>query len=232
MNYLFYDLIIAAVLLLFAYLGRKRGFVLTLCGLLGMFVALIGAGIISNMLCEPVAQAIKPVIESGVTEVLQEAVHENLPSVSGGEAGGAGVAVSLEQALEILKQSSAYRMFAQSLSNAFHEGVLDAVSGTASTIAMYIAREVARTVLFVVSFVVVLLGWKVLSRALDLAFKLPVLSTINRTMGGLIGLVKGALVVFIAVWLVKRNLPPQALTDTYLLKFFAENSPLSLLSAF
>ena len=227
MNVLFYDLLIAAVLLLFAYLGRKRGLVLTLCGLLAMFVALIGASMISNMLCDPVAKAIQPMIESGVSQALQQAVQENMSSASVGE----GVSVPLEQALQILKESGIYRMFAQSLSNAFNEGVLDAVSGAATSIAAYIAREVSRTVLFVVSFVVVLLGWRVVSKVLDLAFKLPVLSTINRTLGGVVGLAKGALVVLIAVWLLKDNLPPQALTDTFLLKFFAENSPLSLLSA-
>lgn len=227
MNYLLYDLAIAAVLLLFVFLGRKRGFVLTLCSLLGMFVALIGAALIANTLCEPVAQAIEPVIERSITEILQEQMNQAAPSVSDS---GNALSVSLEQALQMLKESEMYRMFIQSLNNALHEGVLDAVSGTASAIAHHIAREVARVVLFVVGFVVVLLGWKLVSRALDLAFKLPVLSTINRTLGGVIGLVKGGLVVFIAVWLLKNHLPPQALTDTFLLKFFAENSPLSLLN--
>lgn len=227
MDYLFYDLLIAAVLLLFAYLGYKRGFVLTLCSLLGIFVALIGAGIISNMFCQPLAEAIQPLVESGVSSVLQQAVQENLTASSA----SSGVSVSLEQALEILKESSIYRMFAQSLSNAFNEGVLDAVSGAASSIADYIAREGARTVLFVVSFFGVLLAWKLVSRVLDLAFKLPVLSAINSLMGGVLGFVKGALVVFIAVWLLKNSLPPQVLTDTVLLKFFAENSPLTLISA-
>lgn len=227
MNYLLYDLAIAAVLLLFVLSGRKRGFVLTLCSLLGMFVALVGAALIADALCEPVAQAIQPVIERSITEVLQEQVSQNAPAVSGGEN---ALSVTLEQALQLLKESDMYRMFVQSLSNALQQGVLDAVSGTASAIAFHIAREVARVVLFVVGFVVALLGWKVVSKALDLAFKLPVLSTINRTFGGVLGLVKGGLVVFMAVWLLKNHLPPQALTDTFLLKFFAENSPLSLLN--
>lgn len=227
MNYLLYDLAIAAVLVFFALLGRKRGFVLTLCGLLGMFVALAGAAVIADTLCEPVAQAIQPVIERSIADVLQEQVNQNMPTVSGD---GNALSISMEQALQILRESDLYRMFVQSLNNALQQGVLDAVSGTASAIAFHIAREVARVVLFVVGFVVVLLGWKVVSKALDLACKLPVLSTINRTMGGVLGLAKGGLVVFIAVWLLKNYLPPQALTDTFLLKFFAENSPAALMN--
>ena len=69
-----------------------------------------------------------------------------------------------------------------------------------------------------------------MSHALDLAFRLPVLSSINRLMGGAIGFVKGVLVVFIAVWLLKGHLPPEAVEQTVLLKFFCENSLQSLLA--
>ena len=87
-------------------------------------------------------------------------------------------------------------------------------------------------VLFLISFAVVLLAWALLSHALDLAFRLPVLSTVNRVLGGAVGLVKGALIVFIAAWLLKGSLFPQSVIDhTFLLKFFCENSPLSLISA-
>ena len=55
MNYIYYDVIIAAVLLFFLWRGYRRGFVLTLCSLLAVFVALIGASILSNALADPAA---------------------------------------------------------------------------------------------------------------------------------------------------------------------------------
>ena len=237
MNYLIYDLIIAAILLLFVELGRKRGFVLTLCGLLAMFVAFAGAGIVSNLMCDPVAKLIEPMIETSITQVLGEAVEQigivsaaDLSAVDGSVAEGAVTGLSLEQALTALKVSGAYRMFSQSLQNALEQGLLPAVTSAASAIAVYLSREVARMALFLVSFVVILLAWKLLSKMLDLAFRLPVLSTINRTLGGVVGLVKGGLLVFIGVWLLKNHLPPQALMETWLLRFFAENTPLTLLA--
>ena len=57
MNYLIYDAVIALVLLFFFWRGYAKGFVLTLCSLLAVFVALIGASFLSNALAEPVAKA-------------------------------------------------------------------------------------------------------------------------------------------------------------------------------
>ncbi len=238
MNALIFDIAVAAVLLLFVLLGRRRGFVLTLCGLLAMFVALIGACFLSNLLSAPVAQLVEPLIESNITQLLQQSIDPSkwqleLPAPDSSILEGAQALLPqlpLEQALAALEGTQLYSMFGQSLRNAMEAGALEMVSGAAASISAYLAREVARLVLFVLSFVVVLLAWKLLSHALDLAFRLPVLSSINRLLGGVVGLVKGALVVFIAVWLLKGYLPAETVEQTYLLRFFCENSPLSLLA--
>ena len=60
MSYLIFDLAILAILALFFWRGYARGLVLTLCSLLAVFVALIGASFLSNALAEPVAKAIEP----------------------------------------------------------------------------------------------------------------------------------------------------------------------------
>ena len=54
MSDLIYDLIIAAVLVIFMLMGRRKGFILTLCGLLAVFVAFVGAAFLSDLMCEPV----------------------------------------------------------------------------------------------------------------------------------------------------------------------------------
>lgn len=238
MNVLIFDIAVAAVLLLFFLMGRRRGFVLTLCGLLAMFVALIGAIFLSELLSAPVARLVEPVIESSVAQLLQQSIDPSkwqleLPAPDSSALEGAQALLPqlpLEQALAALEGTGLYSMFGRSLQDALETGALEVVSSAAAAISGFLAREVVRLVLFVLSFVVVLLAWNLLSHALDLAFRLPVLSGINRLMGGLVGLVKGALVVFIAAWLLKGYLPPEAVEQTYLLKFFCENSPQSLLA--
>ena len=238
MTYLIFDLAIAAVLVLFTLMGRKRGFVLTLCGLLAVFVAFIGGAFLSDLMAPQVGRLIQPMVEEHVTRALQEVVNESQWSL---EASAASVALDglgqvapqlpVEQALAALEGTDIYRVFGDALKNALNEGLLNVTSSAAGAIAGYVAQEVARVVLFLICFVVVLATWTLLSHALDLAFRLPVLSSVNAMMGGVVGLLKGVLVVFIAAWLLKGSVIPQAAQEqTYLLKFFCENSPLSLLA--
>ena len=243
MTYLLFDLAILAVLALGVLRGRKRGFILTLCGLLALFVAFVGASFFSNLLSAPVARLIEPVLEQSITEILQEAADESqwqleLPEMSellDGEEIPEELqlpVLPVEEALKMLKESELYRGFGGGLERALEDGLLEAASSAAAAIAAYLARELARMALFAITFVVVLLGWNLLSHALDLAFRLPVLSWFNRTMGGVLGFLSGALLVFIAVWLLKDSvIPPEAAQQTYLLKFFWENSPLSIILA-
>ena len=72
--------------------------------------------------------------------------------------------------------------------------------------------------------------WKFLSRVLDLACKLPVLDTLNGLAGGAAGLAKGALIVFIAAWLLKiQFLTPEDINNSVLLRFFCTVNPLTWL---
>ena len=49
MSYLIFDLVIAILLVLAVFQGYRRGFVLTLCGFLAVFVAFFGATILSTL---------------------------------------------------------------------------------------------------------------------------------------------------------------------------------------
>ena len=101
----------------------------------------------------------------------------------------------------------------------------------ARAVADYLALELTRMFLFLVSFALVLLLWLLLSRVLDLACKLPVLSTLNHWSGAALGLVKGGLIVFILCWLLRGSLISQAAVEgTVLLRFFCTHTPLSLLA--
>ena len=50
MAYLVFDIAILAILVLFAWRGASRGFVLSLCGLLAVIVAFVGASFLANLL--------------------------------------------------------------------------------------------------------------------------------------------------------------------------------------
>ena len=70
MGFFIFDLIVLIVLILAVVQGYRKGFVLTLCGFLAVFVAFIGASILSDALAGPVSQANTPAIESGIQDTV------------------------------------------------------------------------------------------------------------------------------------------------------------------
>ena len=119
MNYLIFDVIIALILLFALWRGYSRGFILTLCGFLAIFVAFIGATVISDNLAKPVADAIRPAIERQIQGALEQSlqVEDSLAS-TGGEA-PALEELPISEVLEALQESALYRGLAQ----AFQEAV-------------------------------------------------------------------------------------------------------------
>lgn len=228
MTYFIYDAAVLAVLLLFVWLGYRKGLVLTLCSLLAVFVAFIGASILSNALAEPVAKAIEPVVASSIHDTVTSYYQRSPAENTSTEEDDWLAQLPIDELLEPLKESKAFQGFADAFQEAVDDGVADAAAHAAQALAHFMAVQIARTVIFAVAFFAVLIAWSILSHTLDLVARLPVLYTANRWGGGAVGLVKGTLVVFIAVWLLRDSyIPPAAVEQTYLLKFFCTVSPLS-----
>lgn len=229
MNHIIYDLIIAAVLLFFLWRGYARGFVLTLCSLLAVFVALIGASFLSDALAGPAAKAIEPAVTSSIHDTVTS-YYQRAPEVGTASQDEADwlAQLPLEEVLEPLKESKFFQNFADTFQKAVDDKAAEIVTHAAQELAHFVAVQIARMVIFAVAFFAVLIAWWFLSHTLDLVAKLPVLSTLNAWAGGAVGLVKGALIVLIAVWLLKGSYIPQAAIEgTWLLKFFCTVDPLS-----
>ena len=228
MSYIVYDIGIAAVLLLFVWLGYRKGLVLTLCSLLAVFVALIGASFLSNALAEPVAKAIEPTVASSIHDTVTSYYQHSPAENTSTEEADWLAQLPLEELLEPLRDSRFFQGFAETFQKAVDDKAADIVTHAAQALAHFVAVQIARIVIFAIAFFAVLIAWFFFSHTLDLVAHLPVLYTANRWGGGIVGLVKGALVVFIAVWLLRDGyIPPEAVEQTYLLKFFCTVSPLS-----
>lgn len=225
MPYILFDLIIAAILIFAMARGYARGLVLTLCGVLALFVAFLGATLVSNALAQPAADLITPAVERSIQEYMDASAQEQLPPEPDSQEDS-----ELEQLLQALRESPLYRGFVDAFESTIGEAAEEAASHAVQSIAAFIAVQVARMVLFFLSFVAILIAWFILSHALDLVTRLPVLNGLNRWTGAAAGLIKGALLLYIAAWLLRDSLiPPEAVENTWLLKFFCTTSPLSLL---
>ena len=211
------DLILAALLLFFLWRGYSKGFVLTLCGLLAVFVALIGGSILADALARPVARAVVPALEGHLQDSIGSYFQYAPPTADSSVPDTFFSDLTLSQALEALQGTALFGGLAEAFAQAVDRGAESVAAGVIQALAEYAAVQLTRAVLFLVCFIAVLAAWTLLSRALDLAFRLPVLSTLNHWAGALMGLATGVLVAVIALWLLGDFLPRQALADSVLL---------------
>ena len=241
MTYIIVDAVIALLLLIAAWRGYRRGFVLTLCGFLALFVAFIGASVVSNVLSGPASRAVQPMIQSSIQQLVEDSrsqpesssasASQPLPFLT--EPQGEEEpeeSLPFEELLALLRQSKLFQGFADTIQEAVDQGMVSASANAAKVVSDYIAKQLAQMVLFVVSFLLILVLWSLLSHALDLAFRLPVLSSLNHWAGAALGLLRGGVLVFIVCQLLKGSfLPHHLIQGTWLLQRFCTVSPLSFL---
>ena len=96
-----------------------------------------------------------------------------------------------------------------------------------------LAQSFIYGVLYILSFAALLLLMKVLVGAMGLVLKLPLLRGLNALGGGAVGLLEGALLLFLAVWVLRRmgvSFETEALAEAHILRIFTANTPLGVLS--
>lgn len=223
------DIVAAVVLLGFTVCGAKRGLLRTLAGLVIVIVALVGAGMIATAVSGPAAKLAAPVIEKRIEARVQDAMAVETDRVQMPEA-DVEDGFRIEELLSLLGLDQEIR---DSLAEQARETVRDTGVSIAAAVVESITQSIIYGVLYILSFVALLVLLHVLLRALDLVCKLPGLHGLNALGGGLIGLIEGALLLFLAVWVLRRlgvSFETEALNQTHILHIFTTNTPLSVLS--
>lgn len=225
------DIVVAAVLLGFAVYGGKRGLFRALSGLLAVVVALVGAGIIAATFTAPVTKLVTPLIAGRIEEKVENAMA--VQSV------GSGVQMpetdtedpsAIQDLLAILGLDDEVRSH---LAKEVQEEVHDTGVSIATAVVESMARSFIYGILYSLSFAALLLLMKVLIGAMDLVLKLPLLRGLNTLGGAAVGLVEGALLLLLAVWVLRRlgvSFESEALAEAHILRIFTANTPLGVLS--
>jgi len=233
MSYLIYDAIILVILVAFFLYGCKKGLILTLCSLLGFFVAGFGARMVSVAFTPAVVDWLEP----HVSTALEERLSEALTGMMGNSFGGSLDGLLPSDQNGLLSDLLSNLGFRDQLSSIIQSSVLEqtaqATTGLASSLVHAIIQVVSGILLFALAFLVILLLWNLLGRILDLAAHLPVINTLNRTLGGLFGLLQGSLILFFVTWILGLFgdiIPWEVLSQTTLLNFFFNANPLSLIT--
>ena len=224
-----YDLAIIGILVLFFLYGRNKGFILSLCGLLAIFVAIIGAKVCTDLFAPAVTQTIAPrfsaVIEEQITLNLDSRLNDFL-------AGGGQLPVGA--ITDVLKQLGLYDVLVQSIRDTVAEQSAQTIASVASALAWEVAELISTVLVFVVSFLLLSVVWFLVSHVLNLAAKLPIIHGLNNLLGGAFGLLQGAMLLFVAAWVMRvagNLIPEEIVTQTYLLKFFCHTNPMDLIAS-
>lgn len=230
MTNLVLDLLILAVIALFALLGWHKGLVLTLCGVLVVFVAYFGAAYVSDTFSDNVAELIQPTIQNQLDLAVERAMPSDdapshaplLPAPDTGDQEQDPDAASLEQVMAALRRSSLLTGMYESVAQAISDGAVKVITTASAAISYYLACQISRAGLFFLTFFLIVVVWSLLSRALDLACRLPVLRSFNEIGGLLLGLVKGLCILLAVVGLVTLLgiVPEEVSAQTFLYRHF------------
>ena len=234
-NALIIDLVLAAVLALFAVLGAHKGLIRSLMALVSVVLALIGAALLTAMFVEPVTELVYPhVQERGIEQFERDIPTDVLaPEDSDLSAGGLlpeELADALGGALDTLQR---FGVSEEAIGDVTKE-LTDSAASAAERAAYLLVKTVVQAVLFLVGFLLMMLLLKLLTRALDGLCSLPVLRQLNALGGAALSLVEGALLIFLLVYLAPR-LGVTWFSDheagTRLLAWFLHNTPYSILAS-
>ena len=219
------DIAAAAVLLLFLILGARAGLVRPLAGLLIVVVALVGAGMIAATFTDPATRLVAPMIEKAVTQKVEEAI-----TAETGRLNVERVDPEIGELLSMLHLDEDVR---ESIADRAEQTVRDSGASVISAVVESLCRTAIYGLLYILAFLGLWLLLHVLATAMDLLAKLPGLSFLNALGGAALVLVKGALVLFLAIWAARRlgvSFETEEVARTYILQFFATHTPLSVLS--
>lgn len=179
------DLILAALLVYCFVLGVRRGLILSLCSLLAVLLALGGGWYLATHCAAPLEEKLEPILLETLTAREEANLDESLSDQTGQETDPAsGLTGHLSQAMQEQISQSAQDFQAAAL----------------ASLAASLAAMLAKSILFLVGFLGVLILWLILCHALNLVAKLPGLHFLNKALGGVLGLVKGILLLMIARW--------------------------------
>lgn len=208
------DIVIAAVLVLAVIIGAKRGLLQSLAGMIIVVAAFFGASWAANTFDEMAAQWMRPLLEDYLQKTI-DAQQQNAGVEDLLRSFQFGVFDLQQQIEEIMQQM-------QQTGTAAVDAVMDSVT-----------LSIAHAAVFLASFLVLVIVLWLVMLPLKLMTKLPGLHAINAVGGGALGLICGTLLVFLAVWAMGRFgwlLTEEMVEKSYILRFFATNTPLSLLA--
>ena len=200
------DLILVGIIALCVKKGAKDGFAKTLVGFFAFAIAIVLAGV----LCAPAANLVyDKALKTPIEETVYGAVTENFV---GGELSGTADEITqfinegidklpalIKDLTGIEEKKDAVLATVNELKSADVREITDEI------VAKYVGPVIIRILsifVFIILFVVLLIVCKLLSKGLKLVNKLPLIGKLNAFLGGVLGVLQGAIIALIVAWVL------------------------------
>ncbi len=183
-----YDAIAVVILLISINSCAKTGFAQTITSILGRIASFFGALFIGKVSSQLIYTIF---LEKRLMRFLQEVVGDNLSS--------SDIMESISEAANTLPTFMAnfYGLTGSGLEDAIGDTVVGAVRALEQQIVEPAVTGFLHIVIFLICFAVLSFLAKRFSEAVGLVFKLPIIKTVDRFAGGLLGIVQGGINLYL-----------------------------------
>lgn len=188
------DIVLVAIFAAYVFFAAKKGFVRTLLEL----VAVVAAIFLSFQISPVVSQTVYDgFVEKQIVTALEEQISENVDALSVSEKANAVLdsipdfAVSLASSAgveisTIKEQISSQKFDSQNLAQSLVDKIAEPIVVGALTI-----------IIFILLAVVLMVVLKIAAKYISKLFDIPLVKSVNRSLGGVLGAIKGVLVVIV-----------------------------------
>lgn len=223
------DLVIAGVLAVCLYLGWRRGLFRSMTELAAAVLALVLAGQIAGFAANfLVDRAIRPAAERAIVQRVDEILSDTPERDASPREALEGLVDAIpsdfirRQAEKVL---AGLELSGESdLGRSARERLLELAGQVLDSVLQSVVYGLLHTLLYAASFFLLNGIFRLVIRALDLTFELPILRQVNQLGGLLFGGGKGLLLVYIGVWFLSHTgllLTEEIIADSTLLRLAA-----------
>jgi Colicin V production protein. len=228
------DLLLIVVIALCAVSGVKRGFIRTIMNFVTVIAAGLGAWYFTPSFSLYLRSAY---LEERITDPVTQTIKSLMsPSLNGKDA-MPQLFLDMPDAFASLLQR--YGASSEAAQNSVTSGSTDAATTLANFLAEPAVKMISDALAFILLFIGIALALTIITVVLDLIFKLPILSGLNRLGGLLLGLACGALYAWVIVFVITSALPyltqvlpklfnSSTLTDTFIANWLSQYNPISI----
>lgn len=245
------DIVLVLILAFAAWRGFRNGFIRGVLGLVAIVVAIYGANLGAKTYSGEFTGMLKPFVGGIIDSAVSDAIvkhdlqppdtdtgpdGDGTPDADTGADGDTDTGADGDEApnvfeisFEALRNIGISSKAAGLLAEKVGDDIKTVGQQMTSTLTDKLCGALAYILLFGISFVIILIIFAIIGNLMNLVYILPGIETADRLIGLVLGLVKGALIVFAIAVMIRYLglLSPEAVQNTTLLKLITDVNPLA-----